>query len=761
MRIASRSRNVALAVLWLALAVVVLAQAPRAPQNVTIVAPSPFAPGLTLLSPSSGIVGATVTITGTNMGASQGVATVTFNGTTATASAWTATSLTVTVPVGTTTGSVVVSRGSLVSNSLTFTVTTGGVTNPIAAIRQPAGDASVPQSVWSTAGVVGGIPSASWNNCTAGACATLCPGVATTGTPTCSGGTLSLNAINNAVTAAGTNQRVWMPAGSATIGGINIGKSDLVLKGQGANSTILRINSISPVGCHLGFGQLLNICTGGGNIGLDSPDHTATWTAASYAQGQTTITLSVNPATNGLAVGQTIWLDQTDEPSPGFPASGDIWQFDLGGENYTRSGRGQLEGHFVTAINGSVLTIEPGLMMPNWRLARSPGAWWGNSGTVVHNVGVEDFTITDSGQPSAVHLMVINGTNVWAKGMRILSTGTVSTETRLTYCVNCFHVEWRDSYFYGPLASQVVSIYGTAPAITSLFRFENNVVTCSINPIVTDSTSFGSVFSFNVVEGCGIGTEQASIIWHAQGAMNLMEGNQFQNVSADNIHASHFFDTMYRNHLDGGTRNTEPNESDNAMVLYAVARFYNAVGNVIGASNWTTYQRNCPTQSCPLAGAGNPDHSAEWLLGWGGSNSNAYNLTGNDTHVNRTLFRWGNWDAVTSTNDNGSNDSTGTKFDTAEVPSAITSYANPVPSTQTIPASLLYASKPTFVGAGAWPLIGPDVTSSTIVTRTGGHANKIPAKLCFDAMASDTTNFNGSSPPVKAFTVAACPYLAP
>jgi RHS repeat-associated protein len=80
-------------------------------------------PTITSLSPTTGAVGATVTITGTNFGSPQGTSTVKFNGTTAaTATNWSTTSITVTVPSGATTGSVVVTVSGVSSNGKSFTV---------------------------------------------------------------------------------------------------------------------------------------------------------------------------------------------------------------------------------------------------------------------------------------------------------------------------------------------------------------------------------------------------------------------------------------------------------------------------------------------------------------------------------------------------------------------------------------------------------------------------------------------------------------
>jgi IPT/TIG domain-containing protein len=78
------------------------------------------------LSPASGPVGVLVTITGTGFGSTQGSSTVSFNGTTGTpcGTCWSATSISVLVPTGATTGNVVVTVGGVASNGVGFTVTT-------------------------------------------------------------------------------------------------------------------------------------------------------------------------------------------------------------------------------------------------------------------------------------------------------------------------------------------------------------------------------------------------------------------------------------------------------------------------------------------------------------------------------------------------------------------------------------------------------------------------------------------------------------
>jgi lysophospholipase L1-like esterase len=82
-------------------------------------------PVISSLSPPTGAVGTSITITGANFGATKGTSTVRFNGTLATTSSWSATSIVASVPAGATTGNVVVTVGGVASNGVLFTVTTG------------------------------------------------------------------------------------------------------------------------------------------------------------------------------------------------------------------------------------------------------------------------------------------------------------------------------------------------------------------------------------------------------------------------------------------------------------------------------------------------------------------------------------------------------------------------------------------------------------------------------------------------------------
>ena len=95
-------------------------------------------PSISSVSPTSGPVGTSVTITGTNFGTSQGSSTVTFGGTLATTfSGWNATSIGVTVPTGANTGNVVVTVSGIPSNGMSFQVSQGTQTQTITFPQPP------------------------------------------------------------------------------------------------------------------------------------------------------------------------------------------------------------------------------------------------------------------------------------------------------------------------------------------------------------------------------------------------------------------------------------------------------------------------------------------------------------------------------------------------------------------------------------------------------------------------------------------------
>jgi hypothetical protein len=80
-------------------------------------------PAIAGISPASGPVGSSVTISGTNFGATKGTSAVAFNGVSANTTSWSSTAVVATVPSGATTGNVNITVNGFTSNGVAFSVT--------------------------------------------------------------------------------------------------------------------------------------------------------------------------------------------------------------------------------------------------------------------------------------------------------------------------------------------------------------------------------------------------------------------------------------------------------------------------------------------------------------------------------------------------------------------------------------------------------------------------------------------------------------
>ncbi|PYU04669.1 MAG: hypothetical protein DMG33_13375, partial [Acidobacteria bacterium] len=106
------------------------------------------APSITSLSPTSGPVGTAVTITGANFGVTQGTSTVSFNGTTATPTSWSSTSIVAPVPNGAASGNVTVTVGGQASNGIAFIVPV--IAPSIASVSPSSGSAGTSVTITGT-----------------------------------------------------------------------------------------------------------------------------------------------------------------------------------------------------------------------------------------------------------------------------------------------------------------------------------------------------------------------------------------------------------------------------------------------------------------------------------------------------------------------------------------------------------------------------------------------------------------------------------
>jgi len=211
-------------------------------------------PSIASLSPMSGTPGTLVTITGTNFGATQGSSKVAFNGTAATPTSWSATSIMVPVPSGATTGNVEVIVAGVASNGVSFAV--GSVLTPAITLVQH------PQTTDTTC-------STAVNTCTLT--------VASTGSGHFGVVTIALHSdANNWVTGITDNHGgTWTVPGSAGSGGCYLYSGVFGTTGCGYNLTLpagvtsitATWNSVAAKGARMDFREYSYT---GGSIQLDN-----------------------------------------------------------------------------------------------------------------------------------------------------------------------------------------------------------------------------------------------------------------------------------------------------------------------------------------------------------------------------------------------------------------------------------------------------------------------------------------------------------
>lgn len=594
-----------------------------------------------------------------------------------------------------------------------------------------SGIVSSPRAInWSTAGVPGGIPARTT------ICTTLNPGA-------------TADQISSALQACPAGEAVYLSAGTYNLSsGITFGAhSNVTLRGAGANQTLLVFTGSNA--CQ-GFPGAICAASADTNY-WGGPSNTANWTAG-YAQGATSITLNSD---SNLVVGAPLTLDQADDTTD----TGDVFvcytpqgTCSTNGDNggFLRTGRSQEQVVTVTSISGSgssyTVGISPGLYMPNWNACHnssgcSPGAWWATS--PAYGDGVENLSIdsTNSGDNSSV--VLFNCSGCWVSGIRSISPGRSHVMVWQSP-----HCTVQNNYLYGT-ANANTSSYGIETANGSDSLIQNNILQKLAGPLVSSGTCSGCVWAYNFdinnYYTVSASYQQQSMYPHSVGDDHeLLEGNQGAGFYSDNFHGTHHFMTLFRNDYNG----SQPNGGNTTTgglgpeLLNAYSRFYNIVGNVFGTGSvFNVYQ--CTTSSCP-------NGTAIYDIGDGDE-------VPNDSNVQRTLMRWGNYDTVTAAvRWCGSSSNTGwstTCSSTSEIPSGIANYANAVPSTTTLPASFYLSAEPSWwPSTKPWPPIGPDVTGGNMA-GLGGHAYSIPAADCYANAMSGPANGTGS---VLSFNASSC-----
>lgn len=648
---------------------------------------------------------------------------------------------------------------------------------------------------WTQAGLapVGGIPSGSWTQCGA----TIAAYIGTADT------------INNAIAACGTNQFVFLGPGNFSLSTPIIikGRSRLVLRGSGANSTFLLFTGSTAL-CEGGLTHCLIDVESNDGTYPGSPGTVVDWTAG-FAKGSTSITLS--SGSNIVAGVTSIFLDQCDDGFTGTPCAGT--SVDNGGffncatqynsttfvgcgnngpSNVARTQRNQWE--IVEAVSCSpacgsagvtTITITPPIINPNWRSGQVPKAWFIQPSQYV---GIENMSVDAGTLTPGATISVGSMSYSWVTGVRLLNGWQAGL---LGWLSN--HIEFSNNYIYDTGRAEAFNDPYAIRFNGESYLIQNNISQKTRDFVNAEGPAPGSVISYNYAVNMYHATDFmfGGYEPHSDGNNYLLfEGNVGISMINETIHGTQKVNTAYRNFFTGwescgayagicgpasptfgGTYPAGTYGFKDASLFPMLydngGRYPNIIANVLGTPGvHTAYQGS----------TGYP-----WIYKMGGS------ITPIDPLVASTSMRWGNYDVLTAAvRFCGNSSSTGWVANcasTSEIPTGIATFPVSIPTVGDVaagqsafPGSFYLSSAPSFfTGPGiTWPGIGPDVTNGTIgicsgarnlagqlgslpattnaqcvgTSRTtpawGGHANANPAQHCFlEIMGGSPNGANG------------------
>jgi hypothetical protein len=573
---------------------------------------------------------------------------------------------------------------------------------------------------WTYAGIPGGIPTG-WSDCTNAACNTAYA------SPT------SAN-INAALAGAPDNSVVRIPAGTVTLSDcVRANRSNVILRGAGPTQTTINING---KGILMGNGSCWQGTWASGLAGTR---------LRTYTKGSTVLTVD---STTGLSAGQVVALV---EGNPSYavavgnePQLYQTWNLSPLSYNGSDSYAMYEFAEIASVDSGTQITISAPGLSKTWTDALTPTVvYWNTSGAYRYN-GVENMTINTGGQNFSLSFVFCH--YCWVNNVAVTNTARAGIYSSFTY-----RNEVRHSYISGANTAGSPTNYGIEADRTTLMKIENNIFFGTVAGLLIE-TSSGLVSAYNYfyknpAPAGSVNVFAATATHRVQVWQSLFEGNVNYRQQFDNVYGGGSHITLFRNRLSGH----HPNATNYRVPLSidAANRYLNVIGNVLGdpTAAWMD------TYTCDdLTPVGDAEGAIYDVGGFGGC---AF-PTPWDTLARTSLMRWGNWDSVTynasKTNYKGTRWCTGvgtgsagadaynTVCTTAETASSDPTFPGLTSPTTTLPSSLYLAAKPSWWGSVAWPPIGPDVTGGNI-TNAGGHANKIPAQLCYENTTKDASGF--------------------
>ncbi len=475
------------------------------------------------------------------------------------------------------------------------------------------------------------------------------------------------------------NQVVQLSAGSYNFNGVLFWQrtnNGVVLRGAGPGQTTITFTS--------GYIYMLNVFSTtalGTSVNL----------SADAIQGSNSLTVASVPS--WCVPGILIGIDQLDDPS--FVNS-------IGGEGASGTYRSQL-GYGnrnaaqlvrVKAVTSTTITTELPLYW-GWKTAQKAQVWEGGYDPTVWTArvgcGIENMTLTANfAYPGNNMIKMENCDSCWIKNVEIYKcAGGSAIQTNFCYRCEIRHCNIHESQSYDGGNGYGVAVYNYSCANL----VEDNIFSTLHDSMTVIWGSGGNAFSYNFeTSGRSDANQNPAISSHGcHVMMNLFEGNYCMDKCLfDFIHGSGSHETVARNVILGlNPGQTSVYRDQTCVSIEQYNRFCNFVGNILGTAGWhTVYLSNSDNYI-----AANSESSSS-IYKIGGANNYGGNLSGGDTLRQESPLIHGNYDVVNA----------------AQV-------WDPTISDHDIPSSYLYASKPAFFNALAWPPYDPSNPSGALTTN--------------------------------------------
>jgi hypothetical protein len=409
----------------------------------------------------------------------------------------------------------------------------------------------------------------------------------------------------------------------------------------------------------------------------------------------------------------------------------------------------------------TTLTISPGLVHPNWAAKQSPQFWLIQPN---ENIGVRNLVLDGShvGYHDMTSAIAVNNiANFWIRNVAFEKFPNITL-----HILQSMHGDICSNYIYDSGQSDPNSDNSGINWYGSANLFCNNIVHNAHLAMISNGPSVGNAIVGNyTLNGYTGNATLFGSIWpnHSNGSnYNLYEHNVTQMIDFDQTHGGALMTTIYRSLVTGwescsnGNCGSEFKEYNLFPIMQlSYNRYPNIVDNVLGTPGITTkdYERTDPGYFAMTP--------AGYVYNW--ASGNPVNPGGGyaggpipiDVGVMTTSYRWGNWDTFHKA----------TRWDTAEVPSNIIVYPQPVPTncteSKSCPASFYFPARPTWWSASdPFPAIGSDIANGNVgqcggtvntpgqyalapatssaqcggqelKTAWAGHVNAIPAMRCY------------------------------